>query len=147
MQTKFKYFTLKELCKSETAERLNIDNFPSFEIVEHLSELVETILDPLRQAWGSGIYVSSGYRSEVLNTAVNGAKTSVHKQGWAADIQPMNSDFEGFKYFVQVWLLKNKVKFDQLLIETNSKGAKWLHIGLYSNAKLQRGQIKNMHIA
>lgn len=146
MQTKFKYFTLKELCDTNTAEELGIDNFPTFEIVDHLSTLVDNILDPLRKDWGSAIYISSGYRSEALNNAVNGSKTSVHRLGWAADMQPVNGNFEGFKCFVQIWLTKNKVPFDQLIIEKNSKGNKWLHIGLYSTSGLQRGQVKSMNV-
>ena len=65
----FKYFTLKELCSSDVAEKKKIDNFPSFTVVEHLNELTEKILEPLRAAWGSSIIVNSGYRCDALNRA------------------------------------------------------------------------------
>lgn len=45
-----KYFTIKELCESETAERLGIDNTPSEEVVKNLTYFVEKILDPLRKS-------------------------------------------------------------------------------------------------
>ena len=141
----YKYFTLKELCRSDVAEAQKIDNFPSFEVVSHLATLVETVLDPLREAWGSGIKITSGYRCDVLNNIVGGSNTSVHRLGWAADMQPVNGDFDGFKYFVQVWLCKNNIPFDQLLIES-SKGTKWLHIGLYSTSGTQRKQVKTMNL-
>ena len=45
-----KYFTIEELCQSETAERLKIDNTPSEEITSNLTYFVNRILDPLREA-------------------------------------------------------------------------------------------------
>jgi hypothetical protein len=45
-----KYFTIKELCKSETADRLKIDNTPPKEVVDNLTFFVEKILDPLRES-------------------------------------------------------------------------------------------------
>lgn len=71
-----KYFTIKELCKSTTAEQLGIDNSPNSEIVNNLKQLVEYILDPLRERYGKPIHVNSGYRCPALNKAVNGSKTS-----------------------------------------------------------------------
>jgi hypothetical protein len=44
-----KYFSIKELCKSSTAKKLNIDNTPSDEIKENLTVLVEECLDPIRE--------------------------------------------------------------------------------------------------
>ena len=57
-----KYFTIVELTKSATASRRGIDNTPSSTIKANLTELVDNILDPLREAWGAPIIVSSGYR-------------------------------------------------------------------------------------
>jgi hypothetical protein len=45
-----KYFTIEELCQSETADKLKIDNTPSKEIIEHLTLLIDCLLDPLREA-------------------------------------------------------------------------------------------------
>ena len=47
-----KYFTIKELCKSSTAVQNKIDNTPNSEIVNNLEQLVEFILDPLREKYG-----------------------------------------------------------------------------------------------
>ena len=89
------YFTLAELLKSNTAKQNGIDNTPTFEVVRHLEELTEKILDPLRAAWGKPIRVKSGYRCPRLNAAVGGSKTSVHMIGYAADLQTSGS----FRYF------------------------------------------------
>ena len=45
-----KYFTINELCQSETAEELKINNTPTKEIEDHLVLLIECLLDPLREA-------------------------------------------------------------------------------------------------
>lgn len=143
---KYKYFELDEFIRSDTAKKKNIDNTPTFEIVSRLDELVEKFLDPLRAAYGMPIKISSGYRCPALNKAVNGAATSVHMLGYAADLQ-VGGSFNRFRDFVVEWVKKTGTKFDQLLIESNAKtGAKWLHIGLYNNYGQQRGQIKVMEV-
>lgn len=140
----YKYFTLQELIRSEVAAKRKIDNTPSFEVVEHLAELVRTVLDPLRIAYGKSIKVSSGYRCPALNKAVGGSATSVHQIGYAVDLQ-VNGSFEEFRDFVVEWFRKTGTHFDQILLERNkATGAKWIHIGLYNNAGQQRGQIKVM---
>ena len=141
---KHKYFELSEFVRSDTAKRLGIDNTPTFEIVEHLEELVTEFLDPLRGAYGKPINISSGYRCPALNKAVGGSSTSVHQIGYAADMQ-VSGSFSEFRDFVLDWVIKTRAKFDQLIIESDSKSkAVWLHIGLKNNAGAQRGQIKNM---
>ena len=139
----FKYFTLKELCASDVATKKKIDNYPSFTIVEHLAELTKKILEPLRIAWGGSIKINSGYRCDALNKAVGGVSTSAHKNGYAADLTPGNGKIDEFGKFVKDWLIKNRIKFDQVLFETQGK-TKWVHIGLYSSTGSQRGETKNL---
>lgn len=140
------YFTLAELLKSDTAKKKGIDNTPSWEVVQHLLELVTDFLDPLRAAWGKAIRVSSGYRCDKLNKAVGGSATSVHKIGYAADLQTSGS-FAKFRDFVVAWARQTGTKFDQLLLERDTKtGAQWIHVGLRNNAGQQRGIIKVMEV-
>lgn len=140
-----KYFSIDELCHSDTAIALGIDNKPNQEIKEHLIQLIEELLDPLRDAWGSGIKVSSGYRCARLNKALKGSSpTSAHLVGFAADLVPCNGDIAGFKKFTVRWLKENNVAFDQCLCETNGKGVQWLHLGLFNLAMKQRKQILNL---
>lgn len=134
----FKYFTLEEFLTSSTARQKSLENLPSFEIVENLKELA-AFLDDMREAWGSGINVSSGFRCPKLNEAVGGQPTSLHKKGLAADLQPANGDFEGFKKFV-VDYLKDKM-FDEAIIESNKKGDKWVHFQIRSNNGFQRKKV------
>ena len=131
-----KYFTINELCKSETASKHKIDNTPSAEIIANLTALVDNILDPLREAWGRPIIVTSGYRCEVLNKLVGGVPTSQHKQGQAADISA--GSIEDNKKLFDL-AIKLKLPFDQIIDEY---GYKWVHIS-YSSTR-RRGNIRHL---
>lgn len=132
------YFTLWELVKSETAERRGISNFPSFAVVEHLRQLTEEILDPMREAWGGPLTVTSGYRCKALNKAVGGVSTSAHLEGWAADIRPADKRRTAkFILWAACWLEENRINYDQA-IDEQVKGERWLHIALKSNDGRQR---------
>lgn len=130
-----KYFTIKELCKSSTATQKGINNSPNSEIVSNLEQLVDNILDPLREAYGKPITVNSGYRCDALNKAVGGAKTSHHLTGLAADITG-SSKAENKKIFELAQKLK--LPFDQLIDE---KKFSWVHI---SFSKKPRRQILHL---
>lgn len=81
-----KHFRLEELLKSETALTARIENLPSWADVENLQELAILVLDPIRQAWGQPLLVTSGFRSPQLNVKVGGVPTSAHLDGCAVDI-------------------------------------------------------------
>ena len=140
---KTKYFTSDEMIRSSTARRLGIDNTPSEEVCEHLKELM-VVLDEIRAGWCGAIHVNSGFRCEKLNTAVGGSKTSVHKIGYAADLYPWNNKIGKFIDYMLEWAKTHE--FDQLILEENSRGGRWVHIGLYNNKHGQRKQIKNMKV-
>lgn len=55
-------------------------------VKENIRELVETILQPLRNHFGRTIKINSGYRSPTYNRSIRGAKKSQHMLGRAADI-------------------------------------------------------------
>lgn len=138
-----KYFNILELCHSDTADMNHIDNTPSEEIKEHLEELME-FLDGLRKEWGSPIRITSGYRCPQLNKKVGGVPTSAHQIGYAVDMQPIKRPFKDFVEFVKNYL--SDKEYDQLLLETSSKGTKWIHLGLYNQKGEQRKQIKNLYV-
>lgn len=117
-----KYFTIKELTKSTTAEQYKIDNTPSDEEIRNLTLLVDNILDPLREALGKPITINSGFRSKALNSKTKGSKTSQHCLGQAADIK-IGSPEENKKLFDLIQKLK--LPFDQLIDEYNFS---WVHV-------------------
>lgn len=141
-----KYFSIKEMYASAKANENGIDNTPPLEVKANLVELVDDLLDPLREAWGSGINVTSGYRCKILNTLVGGAPTSAHLSGYAADLFPANKKIREFKQFVVKWLKNNNIQFDQCICETNSRGSQWVHLGLKGSNGRQRKQFLNMKV-
>ena len=132
-----KYFTLEELLTSSTARQKSLENLPSWEVIVRLNQLA-LFLDKIREAWGSGIIVKSGFRNDRLNAAVGGVSNSVHRIGWAADLVPANGRMEEFKVFIRKWL-KDKA-FDQCILE-HKGGTEWVHIGLFAPGGGQRHQI------
>ena len=88
MGTISKNFSYREFEESETAKARGITNvISSFEVRDAIRELTNTVLQPLRDAWGLPLHVNSGYRCPKLNAAVGGAATSQHTTGEAADIK------------------------------------------------------------
>ena len=130
-----KYFTIKELCRSVTAIQKRIDNTPDSTIVNNLNQLVDNILDPLREKYGKPIHVNSGYRCPALNLAVKGSKTSSHLKGLAADIT-VGSPTKNKKLFDLIQELN--LPYDQLIDEKNYS---WIHI---SFSKKPRKQILHL---
>lgn len=126
-----KYFTIAELTKSETAERKGISNIPLSEHKANLTTLVNKVIDPLREAYGKPIVVTSGYRSPMLNKAVGGVSTSQHCKGEAADIVP--KDRKDMRKLFD--LAKALPDFDQLINEKPDKNGvpTWIHISYSSN--------------
>ena len=133
-----KYFTIAELTKSATASRRGIDNTPSSTIKANLTELVDKILDPLREAWGAPIIVTSGYRCQKLNTAVGGAKSSQHMYGQAADIRTVSDKPSDNKKLFDL-ILKLNLPYDQLIDEY---GYNWVHVSYSSRNRKQILHIK-----
>lgn len=131
-------FRLNEFLKSETANKLNIDNRPSVLVVENLKNLILNVMQPLRTEIGSPIIITSGFRCATLNKMIGGKPNSQHLMGYACDfITPYMDLQEVFK------LIKKKYDYDQLLYEYNHKGEKWLHISYVTNRKNRRQAINN----
>lgn len=131
-----KYFTIKELTRSETATRMKIDNTPSAVVVKNLTTLVDKVLDPLRELYGKPIYITSGYRCPRLNRAVGGVVNSQHLTGQAADIN-QGSHEENRRIFT---FIEEYCDFDQLLWEN---GGAWVHVSYRADGK-NRHQVKRL---
>lgn len=126
-----KYFTIEELCASDTAKLKKINNEPNKEIINNLTLLIENILDPLREAYKNPIIINSGYRCPQLNKLVGGAKTSQHMTGLAADITIGNKN-QNKKLFELA--IKMDLPYDQIIDESNFS---WVHISYSDNPRKQ----------
>ena len=120
-----KYFSIDEMVRSATAKKYGIDNRPSQDILNNLVLFIETVLDPIREDWGSPIIVSSGYRCPELNKAVGGVNTSGHMYGFCADLQ-VKGDLRKFSNFVIEWMKEHHMKWDQIIWEKCGT-VTWLH--------------------
>lgn len=118
-----KYFTIAEMTKSETADRLGINNRIPQKYLTKVQYLIDNVLDPLREWYGHPIYVNSGYRCEELNKAVGGAETSFHLTGCAADLD-VHSREENQKLFEHV---REHLPYTELGWEG---GGQWVHVAL-----------------
>lgn len=131
-----KYFSIKELTKSETATKKGIDNTPNAEQTKNMETLINNLLDPIREQWGAAIYVTSGFRSAALNKAVGGVSNSHHLFGCAADLSVKS--VVGNKALFDM-IRRSKLKWTQLISEKNTpQGCGWVHISYVpSNLKNQ----------
>ena len=129
-----KYFTIKELTKSTTAIKRHIDNSPSKEVERSLTALVEKVLDPLREAYGKPIIVTSGYRCPKLNAIVGSTPSSQHVKGEAADIKSVQDTPEENKKLFDL-IVRLKLPFDQLINEHNYD---WVHVSFGARHRRQK---------
>ena len=128
-----KHFTLRELIKSDTAIRKGIKNVPNRQEEQNLNALVDKILDPLREAYGKPIIVTSGFRCEELNRLIGGSKTSQHRTGQAADIRTVIDTPEENKKLYDL-IIKLDLPFDQLIDEYNFD---WVHVSFSEKNRKQ----------
>ena len=136
-------FTLEELIRSKTAERMGIDNVPKDEkVIENLRNLCLEVLQPLRDYVGAPVHINSGYRCKALNEAVGGVKNSQHCLGEACDIR-LASSKQGREW--ATWIEDN-CRFDQMLLEKNKNGAVWLHVSCKRDAEANRQVFSRMDV-
>ena len=135
-----KHISYKEATHSNYAKQHNITNKPKAEDVKNMELLAEMVFEPLREWVGCPIRVNSMFRSEKLNTALKGSKTSSHMKGQAIDITFMACDKEGCKSNLDMfYYIKDNLDFDQLIWEFGSE-PKWLHVS-YNSEKDNRKQV------
>lgn len=134
-----KNFNYYEMINSTTAKKYNIDNNCPSSLIDNLQKTAE-MMQSIRDFYGKGITITSGYRCPKLNTKIGGSKTSAHTQGNAVDTKPADCNMKDYQKKVLEWAKINN--FDQIIIEKPDKNgiASWIHIGRINNGK-QRKQI------
>ena len=71
-------------------------------VVYAWKEFVEGDTNCKNKEWR--VTISSGFRSQAVNTEIGGSSTSAHKSGYAVDLKPKNGEIKLFKAFVYYWL-------------------------------------------
>ncbi|WP_461632737.1 D-Ala-D-Ala carboxypeptidase family metallohydrolase [Labilibaculum euxinus] len=111
-------FTLKEL----TVTSIRLANVPNTDQVENLKQLVKKILQPLRDAYGMPIKITSGFRSLAVNTKIGGSSSSQHTKGQAADFV-CRDNAKAFR------IIRDSLLFDQLIWEKgDDMEPEWVHV-------------------
>jgi hypothetical protein len=123
----------KDLIKSDTANKLKINNIPNQTIINNLNLLINKIILPVSKHFNKPISVSSGYRCLKLNSAVGGTADSQHVKGMAVDFT-----ITGVSLELIVDFIRHNLIFDQLILEKTPKHA-WIHASL--NAAKNRKQV------
>jgi len=132
-----KHISLKEATKSNTANRLGIENFPDNDTLIQMQALAENIFEPLREHVGGPIYITSFYRSPELNKAIGGSTRSQHCLGQAIDIDDVLGNATNKEMFEYI---KDNLDFDQLIWEFGDEhNPNWVHVSY--NTAGNRGNI------
>ena len=123
-----KNFSLEEMERSQTAQRMGIKNKAGSGEIKNLTDLCYNVLEPCRAKFDKAIRISSGYRSEELCVAIGSKKTSQHALGMAVDMEiPSESNLK-----VALWI-QNNCDFDQLILEyyTGEANSGWIHVSFH----------------
>lgn len=148
------HFTIKELCDSDTAERMGIDNHAPPPMV--LSNLYATMegMERVRALLNNPVFVTSGFRCERLEKELTkkdfarwcGARglhpdddswaayfaTKAHPRGWAVDFKCPGF---GTPKQVAAAIAASDLRFDQCIEEGS-----WVHISF--DPKMRRQALK-----
>ena len=119
-------FSLWELTKSQTAERMGISNVPNKEEIKNLQALCKNVLQAVRTNYRVPIQPSSGYRCFALNKAIGSSSKSQHITGQAVDFEVPWIPNKVLAY----WIMDNLI-FDQLILEFYREGdpnSGWVHV-------------------
>ena len=115
-------FTLNEFLASPTATQRGITE--QFNPPQHILDNIRMVanrLQAIRDRFGVGMSITSGYRCPRLNTAVGGAKASEHLDALGVDISTRN------------YTQAQTIRLIEIAIELGCKriglGATFIHIG------------------
>ena len=123
-----KYFTEKEL-GIEGANAI---------VKKNMNTLVNKLLDPLREKIGA-IRINSGYRTPAHNKQIGGATNSQHCKGEAVDMFPLEKDIDDV-----FALIIREFKYDQVILEKNKSGSRWIHISYKIEGNRQKAMTANV---
>ena len=129
----------REATHSDTAKRLNIKNDPTEDHLVNMILIAEKVFEPLREWCEHPIKINSMYRSEALNTALRGSKSSQHRIGQALDLDTLGekSNADLFNY------ISEHLSYDQLIWEAGTDDdPDWIHVSYVNEEKNRKQRMK-----
>ena len=127
------HFRLIEFVRSQTADRLDVDNTPPLWIIERLRFNAGQMEGVRFELGDNRIDISSGFRCLALNRAIGSKDHSAHVRGDAADF---TCDEYGTPREICENLMASDTPFDQLIWEHT-----WVHIGWARAGETPRRQV------
>ena len=124
-----RWFTWDELTRTGSG----LANVPPPAAQAALRDLVANVLDPLREALGRPVDVTSAFRSDAVNEAAGGAENSQHERGEAADAKVKGMDGASLATFI----VRIGLPFDQLIVYGNR-----VHISFTRRYPLRRMMLR-----
>lgn len=140
------HLDLSEVTRSDMAKRRGLSNMPTPEHIENFKILAENIFEPIRKHFGVPIFVSSGYRSKELNTAIGGSLTSQHCLGQALDLD-MDGTKNGVTNKMVFDFIKENLNYDQLISEFGTKEKPdWVHVSYNTKGKQRKQTLRAIRV-
>lgn len=124
------HFSLNELIFSETAYKNKIDNTPTEDEIQKLTDLCVDVLEPLRArcsikyAKEIKLHINSGFRNKEVNKLVKGKPNSQHLKGEAVDITPEGITVQQLYDLIKELVEEGIHEVDQCILEYK----RWVHI-------------------
>lgn len=119
-------FTLEEMTVTSTG----LPNVANRIERAALLALAVHVLQPLRDALGKPVYITSGFRSAAVNRAVGGVADSQHRKGQAADIRVHGMTSMALAQRI----VALELPFDQLIEEFGQ----WVHVSYAPQRRRQQ---------
>lgn len=139
------HFCLDEFTKSSTAMKHGIKNTPPQEAVDNLKALCQGCLEPLREALGLPVVITSGYRTKALNSMLaHSSERSQHMLGQAADfyVAPGQSGLSRRELLIKAFrliILDESIDYDQLILYPS-----FIHVSYVSRERNRRTVLLGM---
>ena len=139
------HFCLDEFTKSATARSHGIKNEPAPEQVDNLRALCQGCLEPLREALGLPVVITSGYRTKALNSMLaHSSERSQHMLGQAADfyVAPGQSGLSRRELLIKAFrliILDESIDYDQLILYPS-----FIHVSYVSRERNRRTVLLGM---
>ena len=132
------HFALLEFTESATAKKHGIDNEPPPEAVVNLMRLCLNTLEPLREAIGLPVVITSGFRTKALNDKLaHASSTSQHMRGEAADFYVGKGSREDLIKAFREILQNPGIDFDQVILYPT-----FIHVSYVSKERSRHGILK-----
>ncbi len=139
------HLNLAEVTRSDSAKRHGIDNTPTAEHLENFKLLAEKVFEPIRLHFKTPIFISSGYRSQALNSFIKGSSSSQHCKGEAIDID-MDGTKGGVTNKMVFDFIVSRLDFDQIIWEFGTDAnPDWVHVS-YSKKGNRKQKLKAVRV-